>query len=267
VYKQFTKVAAREREIYRYSKHFIGRTDWDRRVTKVLAKSAQYYQNDEILRSSFYKFKHHSKLSGRLVLFTTTWTNLYKGLETVFDCANLLDENSVDYEWRIAGLNADDEIVRIAARSTKRSISGNIKFLGMLNEQALVQALLLANIYVAPSHIENSPNSLCEAQILGLPCIATCAGGTSSLLEDHNEGILIQDGDPFAMAGAVMELNENYPRAVMMGENGRERALTRHDPERITGALLEIYDSILASASIGVTIKEDSQLIAKNGDA
>jgi glycosyltransferase involved in cell wall biosynthesis len=216
----------------------------------VLAKSAKYYQNDEILRESFYQHQHQRQMQGRLVLFTTTWANLYKGLETVLDCANLLDKNNVDYEWRIAGLNADDETVRIAAKSTKRKISGNITFLGMLNENALVQALLLADIYVAPSHIENSPNSLCEAQILGLPCIATHAGGTSSLMEDSKEGILIQDGDPFAMAGAIMELAENYEKATEMSENARKKALIRHDPQIISNGLIDIYNSILETGVI-----------------
>lgn len=41
-----------------------------------------------------------------------------------------------------------------------------------------------------PSHIENSPNNLCEAMILGMPCIATDAGGTSTLLSNMKDGLL-----------------------------------------------------------------------------
>ena len=250
VYNLFAKVAAREQEIYRHSKHFIGRTAWDRRVTAVLAPSAAYYHNDEILRASFYNNKWSYQPAEKLKLFTTTWGNVYKGLETLLDCASLLDNINVNYEWQVAGINLNDEIVKIAARGGKKRVSKNIKFLGMLNEPKLTDALLQAHIFIGTSHIENSPNSLCEAQILGLPCIATYAGGTNSLMEDNKEGILIQDGDPYAMAGAIIELKNDFNRAIVLGENGRNRALLRHNQQTITNDLLRIYDMI-ASASAG----------------
>ncbi len=244
-YKRFKKMAAREREIFSLTKHFIGRTAWDKRVTTVLAASANYYHNDEILRDSFYKYEWNNKYAEKLTLFTTNGPDLYKGIETLLGCAHLLDFNKVDYEWHIAGLNKDDDIVNIAARSIRKPISNKIKFLGILDEQALVQALLLAHIYVSVSHIENSPNSLCEAQILGVPCIATHAGGINSLLKDDEDGLLIQDGDPYAMAGAIMELKNNYDKAIEFGKKARNKALLRHDPEKITNGLLEIYRTIL----------------------
>jgi len=244
VYKVFNKVARREREIYSHSQNFIGRTSWDRRVTKVLAPGARYFHNDEILRDVFYKHMHQHKKPERLVVFSTTWLNIYKGLETIMDCANLLDTNNFNFEWQIAGLKIDDEVVRIAQKSTRKPISKSIKFLGMLNQDALANGLLNANIYVIASHIENSPNSLCEAQMLGLPCIATYAGGTNTLLEDGKDGILIQDGDPYAMAGAILEMYENYDQAIKYGLSARQKAMARHNQEKITQDLLHIYETV-----------------------
>ncbi len=245
IYKWFAKMAAREQQVYSYTKHFIGRTTWDKRVTLALAPSANYYHNDEILRDSFYQYEWNDKPIGKLALFTTNGPDIFKGIETLLECAHLLDVNKIEYEWNIAGLKKDDEIVNIAARSIRRPISNNIKFLGSLDEQALVQALSKTHIYIATSHIENSPNSLCEAQILGVPCIATHAGGTNSLLEDDKDGVLIQDGDPYSMAGAIMELKDNYDKAILFGKNSRRKALLRHDPGKITTDLLNIYKSIL----------------------
>lgn len=245
VYKQFSKIAAREQEIYGLSKNFIGRTGWDRRVTKVLAPAANYYHNDEILRAGFYNNEWSYKPSGKLQLFTTIWGNIYKGLETLLDCARLLDTVNIDYEWRVAGINLTDEVVVIASKGGRHPVSKNVIFLGMVNEMTLISGLLQCHLYIATSHIENSPNSLCEALILGVPSIATNAGGTSSLMDDNKEGVLIQDGDPYAMAGAIMELKENYSKAVAFGVKARERALLRHCQETITKDLLEIYRVIL----------------------
>jgi glycosyltransferase involved in cell wall biosynthesis len=249
VYQRFSKIAAREREIYAYGKYFIGRTAWDRRVTKVLAPAAKYYHNDEILRSAFYHNEWVYKPSPKLQLLTTIWGNVYKGLETLLDCARLLDELGINYEWTVAGIRADEEVVKICAKGKKSTISKNVTFLGVINEAALIDQQLHTHLFIATSHIENSPNSLCEALILGVPCIATNAGGTASLMNDNKEGILIQDGDPYAMAGAILELKENYAAAIRFGANARKRALVRHDQAKITDDLIAIYCDILQNGS------------------
>jgi glycosyltransferase involved in cell wall biosynthesis len=259
-YMLFKKMAVREQEIYNHSKHFIGRTTWDRRVTKTLAPAAKYYHNDEILRSGFYNNKWTYKPSGKLQLFTTIWGNIYKGLETLLDCARLLDNINIDYEWQVAGINRKDEVVQIASKRNKQPVSVNIKFLGPVNEKTLIDGLLQSHMYIATSHIENSPNSLCEALILGVPCIATNAGGTNSLMDDGKEGVLIQDGDPYAMAGAIIELKDNYDKAIDYGIKARDRALLRHDQEKITKDLLAIYNAILHNRSRPLPVTVNAKL-------
>ena len=244
VYQRFNKMARRELEIYSNTKHVIGRTAWDRRVASILAPNALYHHNDEILRQGFYLNQWSAKLSSKAILFTTNGPDIYKGIETLLHCALLLDAINISYEWRVAGLSSTEEIVDIAAKVTGKPISKNIIFLGTVSEDGLITQLLQANIYIATSHIENSPNNLCEAQILGMPCITTNAGGTSSLIEDNKEGIVIQDGDPFVMAGAIVEMINNYKKAIAYGENARKTALERHDAKKITQDLLNIYNSL-----------------------
>ena len=101
-----------------------------------------------------------------------------------------------------------------------------------------------SNLYVMPSHIENSPNSLCEAMMLGMPCISTNVGGVSSLLENGREGVLIQDGDPWSLAGAIKECYLNYPKYLEYGENARKRAIKRHDRKAVAAELLNIYHQV-----------------------
>lgn len=245
VYRRFNKMARRELDIYRNTKHVIGRTAWDRRVTSILAPTAFYHHNDEILRHGFYQHPWIAPQHPKMILFTTNGPDIYKGIETLLHCASLLDTNNISYEWRVAGLSKTEETVAIAAKVTRKPISTNIKFLGTVSEDNLITQLLQANIYISTSHIENSPNSLCEAQILGMPCIATNAGGTGSLIEDGKEGIVIQDGDPFVMAGAIVEMINDYKKAIGYGKNARKTALERHDPQKITQDLLDIYNSIL----------------------
>lgn len=243
-FTRFKKQAIREKKIFKLSKNIIGRTYWDRRVAKVLAPNAHYFHNDEVLKEVFYQGSWQNEITDTLQLFTTTGPNIYKGIETLIHCAHLLDLSNIRYKWKVAGIKPDDAILRVATRSLHVPLSPNIEFLGKADDQKLKVSILACHIYLAISHIENSPNSLCEALILGAPCIATHAGGTLNFIKDRITGILIQDGDPFSMAGAIMETKENYNLAKDMGVNARKEALARHDKNKIVSDLLNIYYSI-----------------------
>jgi glycosyltransferase involved in cell wall biosynthesis len=108
-----------------------------------------------------------------------------------------------------------------------------------------VSNLLEADLYVMTSHIENNANNLCEAMILGLPCISTFVGGMGSLIRNNIEGILIQSGDPWAMAGAVIELIQDKHKALELGDSARKAALHRHDKKRIINGIISTYHEII----------------------
>jgi len=55
----------------------------------------------------------------------------------------------------------------------------------------MVESLKTANVFVLPSILENSPNSLAEAQILGVPCVTTFAGGTIDYVKDGLTGLSV----------------------------------------------------------------------------
>jgi len=236
------KLEAKNLEI---CKHILGRTIWDKRVSRVLAPNSTYHHIDEILRESFYKNKWRNRRNGKIILFTTNSNNFYKGFETLCLALYELNKLKINCEWRVAGISPDDLIVRVVKKKIKNKYpEANLVLFGRLTEKELVENLLLADIYVMPSHIENSPNNLCEAMILGMPCIATFAGGTGTLLKDGYEGILIQDGDPWAMAGAVLELVEDVDKAQYFGENARARAIERHNKEKIVSEILKVYQML-----------------------
>lgn len=245
-YNYYKKSAAREQQIFKIGKYFIGRTDWDRRVTSVLSPTAKYFYGSEILRKDFYSTTWSQKNTTTKTFLSTIQANIYKGLETVLDCAVILKEvNKFSFKWVIAGIAADDEMVGIFEKKAGKKFSDyNIVLAGRLKPAELIEIQLSADIFIHPSHIDNSPNSVCEAMLLGMPVIATCTGGTGSLMIDKKEGILLQDGDPYAMAGAVLELINNPEYATELGRNARECATKRHDTDEIVNNLVKIYNSI-----------------------
>lgn len=241
------KMSMIEQKNLLHLKYVIGRTDWDYRITRILAPESNYFVCNEMLRDSFYNHEWNNPYqSGRLVIHTTNGDNYYKGFETLCHALHLLNGLGLDVEWRVAGVSEDSAINRITKKYLKRNYpQKGLRLMGSLDENGLVESLLSSHLYVMPSHIENSPNNLCEAMILGLPCIATHAGGTASILKDHEEGFIIQDGDPWVMAGAIIEMINNPEQSILYGQNARKKALARHDREAIVKSLLETYQDII----------------------
>lgn len=141
-----------------------------------------------------------------------------------------------------------DSLVKLIKKYLRiKSNIPEIEFIGQLDGKNLVSEFLSADIYVSASHIENSPNNVCEAMVFGLPVIATNVGGVSSLLTNNKEGLLVQDGDPWSLAGAIKYYIENYDIAIQFGKSARTRALVRHNKERIVNSMLSIYTDIIKS--------------------
>jgi glycosyltransferase involved in cell wall biosynthesis len=201
-----------------------------------------------MLRVGFYSNKWLPKeRQNDFIFITIIRNNVYKGLETIFECKRILNEINLEYKttWKIAGINEKDEISYLIERKYRSTFKETgIQLLGALKEKELISQMLGAHIFIHPSHIENGSNSTSEAMLMGMPIIATFAGGIPTTIENKKEGLLVQDGDPYALAGAILELKENSNYANELGVNARAKAITRHNPERIMNELLNIYSSI-----------------------
>ncbi|MDF2189179.1 glycosyltransferase [Paraflavitalea sp. CAU 1676] len=248
LHKTLRRNARREQQILQQCRHVIGRTGWDKQVSRVMSPGSSYHVNNEALRETFYEARWQKQTVGTtLRLVTVASDAIYKGFETIVKAARLLKAYpGLSFEWTIAGLHNASEIVRTTQKWLKADAAQlNIKLVGGLNEQQIATLLQESDIYCQVSHIENSPNSLCEAMLMGMPVIASYAGGTSSLLENEKEGLLVQNGDAHALAGAILQMRSHFEEAVTMGKNARLRAVKRHDKASITLDLIDIYKTVI----------------------
>lgn len=225
----------------------MGRTHWDRSVALFNNPKVRYYHVDEAMREEFYSAPSWQKQrKERFVIYTTISDTIYKGLDVVIRAASILKEyNYFDFEWQIAGIKKETEFVTWFEKFVGLKCDEvNIRFLGRQSPEQLVSGLLGADLYVHPSYIDNSPNSLCEAQYLGVPCCATNVGGVASLIKDKETGVLIPANAPFDMAMAIKDCYENEPIWCYYADSGRKVAQERHDPERILDQLLTVYNDL-----------------------
>lgn len=235
---------AKERRLMQINKFFMGRTVWDRAIVENYSPEGKYFYCPEALRPEIYNApKWNPKHSDTMRLVTITQAGTLKGNEIILRTARILKEQfSFDFEWSVAG---NTEAFGIAEKKTGiKHEKYNISLLGMIDADAVANTLEKSDAYIHPAIIDNSPNSLCEAQVVGCPVIAASVGGIASLVEDGKTGVLYPYNEPHMLAFKIMKLKSERGIAQMISENEIKAATERHNPEKIYSYLLKIYNSI-----------------------
>lgn len=92
---------------------------------------------------------------------------------------------------------------------------------------AAVDALCLPTLTPDPF-----PRSILEAMAAGLPVAAFRGGGVDEMVRDGESGLLVEQGDEEALAGAFVRLAGDPEAARAMGRSGRQRAVAEFTLER-----------------------------------
>ena len=114
----------------------------------------------------------------------------------------------------------------------------------ILNLTKNYEQLLKCNIFICPSSIENSPNSLAEAQILGVPSIASFVGGIPDMIEDKKTGLLYRFEEIEMLGVFICDVFEKKSLKEL-SINEIITAQKRHDINKNTADLINIYYKIL----------------------
>lgn len=258
---RFDALAGAEAELLAQARYVTGRTGFDRAAVADLAPNARYFACNETLRPAFYTEPlWHARTCGTApVLLMTQGNYPLKNLHTLLKALPALVARWPGLVLRVAGWGPLDKGALLrpvieamfpyqtwcARLIREKGLEGHVQYTGPLQEAAMRQAYLDADVFVLPSYCENSPNSLGEAMLLGMPCVAARAGGIPDMMGE-GEGLLYgPPGDAGALANALATLLEDPGAAAGRGRAARRRALVTHDPAANARTLLDIYTAIL----------------------
>lgn len=252
-YKDFKKQGEFEKEIIRKVKHIIGRTSWDRANTWVINPDAQYHFCNETLRPEFYDGSQWSYNSCRKhAIFLSQAGYPIKGLHQVLRAMPMVLGHYPDTQIRVAGSDiTQSKGLRgllhftgygniIKSLIKKYHLEDHITFTSSLNAEEMKQEYLNCNVFICPSTIENSPNSLGEAQILGTPILASYVGGISDMMKGDEEH-LYRFEEVNMLAEKICRLFDDEDKQADM----REVAKLRHNKDENVKALLDIYNNVV----------------------
>ena len=245
-----------EKEIIENADYILGRTTWDRAHSYAINPNAKYYPCSRILRAPFYEEKWSLEKTERHSIYVGNGYNALKGAHFVVMALPYLIREYPDVKVYIAGYKPFQEndkrsiLKKGYAAYLKKliydlGVQDHIEFTGPLKAPQVAQMLSKVNAYALCSTIENSPNTLGEAMMVGTPCVSAYVGGVSDMAEDGKEALFYRNDDPKLLAWNLKRIFDSDELALALSEAGKKKARITHDPERNAQLLIDAYTDIL----------------------
>ena len=253
--QDYEKRAGYETLALKKAKYVIGRTSFDKQYVMSVNPELNYHFCNESLREEFYQSQWEYAKCTPHTIFLSQANYPIKGLHQILRALPMVIAKYPNVKVRIAG--TDITLHKTMAEKMKYSGYGKIiyklirkyhlesvvSFTGLLSAQEMVDELLKSNLYVCPSSCENSSNSIAEAQILGVPCLASRRGGNPDMIPDGECGQCFEFDDIEGLAESIcnmFEVSKSFDNTHV-----REMAIARHDQTTNLKATLSIYKSII----------------------
>ena len=251
----FKKRGNCEEQVIQLLTHITGRTTWDKVHVLTVNPSLNYFHMDETLRENFYHGRKWSQNTCKLhTIFVSNSIEPIKGAHNIVKALPIILRRFPDTRVYFVGKDVFSQDIKVRLSLSgynlylkrlikKLHVREHVSFLGTLSAEEMKEAFLSAHVYVLPSAIENSPNSLGEAQLLGVPAIGTYCGGIPDMISDRETGYLYRYSEYEMLAELVIQVFSNIDlqnlsnKEILIAQN-------RHCSNKNVRRLINIYETI-----------------------
>lgn len=241
-----------EKELIKNCQHVIGRTVWDKSHIWSVNPQCNYHFCNETLRDEFYKKTWRLDSCEKYSIFLSQGHYPIKGIQQVLKALPLILNHFPETKLYIAGHNLQkasflkkNGFSKYVLRLIKTNkLQEKVHFTGSLNEEQMSERYLKSHVFVCPSSIENSPNSIGEAQLVGVPCVGAYVGGMQDMITHEETGLLYRFEEVEMLANFVCGIFSNPTMAQNLSAKGLQVAIKRHDKIENAKQLNAIYETI-----------------------
>lgn len=172
-----------------------------------------------------------------------------KGVKEFLHAAKILQQQNVQARFVLVGRTDPDNPYGISeAQLLSWQQEGVVEWWGHRDDMPNV--LATAHIVVLPTFYgEGIPKILLEAGACGRPVVTTVTPGCTDIVRDGENGFLIPQKDPAALAKAMKVLLENPSLRTRMGTRGRQIVVQEFSAQRMAGQTLAVYRELLQNQS------------------
>ena len=175
-----------------------------------------------------------------LVVGTVGVLRPQKALDVLVKAAAILREEFP--RLRVLVVGAGPEYGALEKLIGELDLSSTVSLLGFRTD--VPELLPIFDVAASSSDFEGSPLAVLEYMEAGLPVVSTRVGGVPDLVEDGVTGLLVDRGDPEALARAITELLRDPDRRAEMGRIARDRRRSEFDIDVMVEHIEQLYEDL-----------------------
>lgn len=124
-----------------------------------------------------------------------------------------------------------------------------VQFLG--GRKDVVALIQCYDVFLLTSIIEGMPNVIMESQLLGVPVVATKAGGTADLIQDGETGLLAPVGDHEQLASGIVRLFTETGLRDRISHTARDQIRNNYTVEHFVARTENVYRRLTSKDGCG----------------
>lgn len=184
--------------------------------------------------------KETSTLENKRVLAVGRFT-FQKGFDRLVEAWRIISNQFPD--WKLDIVGDGEEYDKLVALIKQYRLDNSVSLIQA--QKDLSSKYLGASIYAMTSHYEGLPMVLLEAQSYGLPIVSfDCKCGPKDIIEDGENGFLVDDGNVLEFAKRIGELMENASLRKKMGNKAYKSSI-RFNEDIIMNQWIQIFKSLV----------------------
>lgn len=249
----FVHNAHREQSVLSQVKYVTGRTTWDKTVMLSINPNLYYYRFNYNLREEFYAAPKWSvrEMTPHTVFIGASSYPL-KGIHIMVDAVRILKSKYPDIKVIVpgGGYNGSPKKLNgyqkyILKKIIKNNLQSNFEFIGNKSATEIIEQLRNANVCVVTSAMEGASATICEAMMIGTPCVCAYRGGMTELLNDGESGFYYDFPEYGVLAERIATIFENEKLCMKFSESTISAAENRHNRDVNFNQLLDIYKDVI----------------------
>jgi glycosyltransferase involved in cell wall biosynthesis len=130
-----------------------------------------------------------------------------------------------------------------------RGLADVVQFLG--GRKDVVALIQCYDVFLLTSIIEGMPNVVMESQLLGVPVVATKAGGTVDLIRDGETGLLAPVGDHEQLASGIVRLFTETGLRDRISLRARDQIRNNYTVEQFVARTEDVYRRLTSKDGCG----------------
>jgi glycosyltransferase involved in cell wall biosynthesis len=176
-----------------------------------------------------------------------------KGFHVLLEAIRLLRAGGRTVRCRIIG--GGEEHANLAAQIATCGLGDAVTLDGPLPQAEVIAAMRTAAVLACPCIVgrdgnrDGMPTVLLEAMALGTPCVATDVTGIPEIVRDGETGLCVAEGDPEALAAALVRLLDDHALRQRVSHTARELVEREFDLVQNAARLRAVFDAAIAGRS------------------